>query len=115
MAVHDRPAAFEGADGYSYSVAIETDETGDPARPFGAFLLFVRWARIGTQAPEGHLETGFLAAATSRDDARRALGAMPLADVKRLLDDLIAERSAGARQRKWWDAMRDEGTVEGAE
>lgn len=109
MAVHDRPAAFEGTDGFSYSVAIEVDETGDLARPFGAFLLFVRWARVGAQAPEGHLETDFLATAGSAEDAVRAVGAMALADVKRVLDELIAEREGGKRARRWWDAMRDEG------
>ncbi len=43
MAVHARPAAFEGADGRSYTVAIETDETGERARPIGGYLIFVRW------------------------------------------------------------------------
>ena len=112
MAVHDRPAAFEGADGFSYSISIETDATGDPERPFGAFLLFVRWARLGAQTPEGHLESDFLTRARTPEEAVRALGATPLADVKRLLDTLIAER-IGTRTRKWWDAMRDEGSGEG--
>ena len=42
-AVHDRPAAFEGSDGASYSVEIVSDESGDKTRPFAAYLLFVRW------------------------------------------------------------------------
>ena len=45
-AVHGRPAAFEGTDGLSYSVEIVTSATGDPERPWGAYLLFVRWSRI---------------------------------------------------------------------
>lgn len=105
MAVHARPAAFEGRDGMSYSVAIETDETGDPAQPVGAFLLFLRWRRIGDQGVEGHLETGFLAYADSDEEARARLGAMPLAEVRRALDALIAEQ--GAPARRWWEAMRE--------
>ncbi len=36
MAVHDRPAAFEGSDGASYSVEIVTDTSGEKDRPFAA-------------------------------------------------------------------------------
>lgn len=43
MAVHARPAAFEGKDGASYSVEIVADETGERGKQFGAFLLFVKW------------------------------------------------------------------------
>jgi hypothetical protein len=106
MAVHDRPAAFEGSDGYSYSVEILADDTGDPAAPVGGYLLFIQWARVGAAAPEGHLESDFLSRAASESEARAAVGAMPLAEVKRTLDALIARRSGGAPQRKWWDAMR---------
>ncbi len=107
MAVHARPAAFQGSDGLSYSVAIETDRTGDAARPFGAFFLFVRWRRLGTQGVEGHLETPFLAWGATAAEAKEALGAMSLAEVKAILDDLIRAR-APAPSRKWWDVMRDE-------
>ncbi|HVA57832.1 MAG TPA: hypothetical protein VNF92_08075 [Gemmatimonadaceae bacterium] len=106
MAVHDRPAAFEGSDGFSYSVEIATDETSDPERPFGAYLLFVQWARIGAASPLGHLETDFLARAESERTARDAAGAIALAEVKRTLDALIAGRAAGAPARRWWDATR---------
>jgi len=44
-AVHSRPAAFEGSDGMSYSVEIVVDETEIVGRPFGAYLLFMRWRR----------------------------------------------------------------------
>ena len=46
-AVHARPPAFEGRDGMSYSVEVLTDATGEAARPYGAYLLFLRWRRIG--------------------------------------------------------------------
>lgn len=106
MAVHARPAAFQGSDGLSYSVAIETDPTGDAARPFGAYFLFVRWRRLGAQGVEGHLETPFLAWGASPAEAALALGAMPLDEVKAVLDDLI-RASAPAPSRKWWDVMQD--------
>jgi hypothetical protein len=107
MAVHDRPAAFEGSDGFSYSVEIVTDSTGDTAQPYAAYLLFVRWARIGAQSPEGHLETDYLATATTEAEARAALGAWQLASVKATLDTLIAAQHGTAPRRRWWDAMRE--------
>jgi hypothetical protein len=107
MAVHARPAAFEGSDGLSYSVAIETDRTGDQNRPFGAYFLFVRWRRLGTQGVEGHLESPFLAYGATPADAKSSLGAMALEEVKAILDDLI-RANAPAPSRRWWDVMRDE-------
>lgn len=107
-AVHDRPAAFEGSDGFSYSVELMTEETGDATQPWGAFFLFVKWSRIGAQSPEGHLESDYLVQASSEADARDLLGATPLSAVKLLLDQLIAARP-GTSQRPWWDAMRDDG------
>src|SRR5512134_3074382 len=82
MAVHARPAAFQGSDGVSYSVAIETDRTGDESRPYGAYFLFVRWRRLGAQGVEGHLETPFLAFGGTAGEAGSALGAMALGEVK---------------------------------
>ena len=108
QAVHARPAAFEGPDGFSYSVEIMAEETGDDASPWAAFFLFVKWSRIGAQSPEGHLESDYLLTAASERDARVALGETPLDEVKALLDRLIAARSGGST-RKWWDVMRDEG------
>ena len=108
MAVHDRPAAFGGSDGFSYSAEIVADETGEVERPFGAYLLFVRWARIGAASPAGHLESEFLAYGATADDAVRAAGALSLSAVKATLDELIAARPEGTRSRRWWDAMRAE-------
>lgn len=106
-AVHERPAAFEGADGFSYSAEIMVDPTGDAAAPFAAYLLFVRWARIGAQSPEGHVETDYLASARSEEAARAAIAAWTLSAVKAMLDELIASRAIGAPRRRWFDAMRD--------
>ncbi len=92
MAVHARPAAFEGVDGVSYSADILTDTTGDRTAPWGAYLFFVRWAH-GEPEVQGHLETGFLLTGTSEAVVRHQLGAMQLATVKATLDGLI--RGAG--------------------
>jgi hypothetical protein len=108
IAVHDRPAAFEGSDGFSYTVEILTSDEGDAPERWGAYLFFVKWARIGSSAPEGHLESDFLARGASEDDARRKVGALPLNAVKRTLDELIARSPGGVPKRKWWDAMREE-------
>ena len=107
-AVHDRPAAFEGSDGYSYSVELITEETGDAEAAWGGFILFVKWSRQGAQSPEGHVESDYLVHADTEEDARQQLGEISLLAVKTLLDQLVEER-ADAPSRPWWDAMRDEG------
>ena len=108
MAVHARPAAFEGSDGASYSVEIVTDASGDKTRPFAAYLLFVRW-RQGDPVASGHLETEFLAFADTEEDARKLVGAMTLNEVKARLDDVI--KAKRAEQLPWWDAMHQEGSA----
>jgi len=105
MAVHDRPAAFEGSDGASYSVEIVTDLSDQTDGPFGAYLLFVRW-REGDPVASGHLETDFLAFADTADEARSMVGSMLLNEVKSRLDALIKARHA--ELLPWWDSMRQE-------
>jgi len=107
MAVHARPAAFEGSDSASYSVEIVTDTTGDAGRPFGAYLLFIRW-RAEDPVATGHLETDFLEFAETEEAARNAVGALPLNAVKALLDGLIRARTE-ASAKPWWEVMRTEG------
>ncbi|HSA57920.1 MAG TPA: hypothetical protein VLE53_19560 [Gemmatimonadaceae bacterium] len=111
MAVHGRPAAFEGSDGVSYSVAIEVDRTddaaADPSRGYGAYFLFLRWRRIGPQGIEGHLESPFLAWGDTPEAARASLGALSLAATRATLEALIREQGGGS-VRKWWDVMREE-------
>ena len=111
-AVHDRPAAFEGSDGFSYSVEIMTEATADSAAPWAAYFLFVKWSRLGAQSPEGHLETDYLLTAANELDARGALGETPLTEVKALLDRLIVARDGDKPPRRWWDAMHDAGSDE---
>ena len=107
MAVHARPAAFEGADGASYSADIAIDDTGDPAAPVGAYLIFLRWSP-GEPRIVGHLESDFLARARSEDEARATIGALSLAETKRVLDELIRASAPSSAERKWWDVMREE-------
>ncbi|MGH7654112.1 MAG: hypothetical protein ACREN6_05555 [Gemmatimonadaceae bacterium] len=106
-AVHSRPAALEGRDGMSYSIDILSDSTDEAARPFGAYLIFVQWSRMGAQKAEGHLETDFLAWGASAADAERALGAMPLVEAQRVLDALVSARDGGST-RRWWDVMHED-------
>ena len=107
MAVHARPAAFEGPDGLSYSVELLADRTGDPARPWGGYVLFMRWARMGEQRVDGHVESDFLAFGATEGEARATLGALPLGEVRAVLWDLV--RAARPVERPWWDVMKDEG------
>lgn len=106
-AVHARPAALEGRDGLSYSLDVLTDTTDDPSRPFGAYLLFVQWSRMGAQKVDGHLESGFVSWGSSAEDAEYALRDMPLADAQRILDTLIRDGD-GTSNRRWWDVTRED-------
>ncbi len=107
-AVHGRAAALEGKDGLSYSLEVLTDETGDPARPHGAYLVFLQWRRMGEQGIDGHLETDFLAFGADAQQALAQVAATPLTECQRLLDALVAARD-GDRGRRWFDVMREEG------
>jgi hypothetical protein len=107
MAVHARPAAFEGADGASYSADIAVDDTGDAEAPVGAYLIFLRWGP-GEPRVVGHLETDFLARAATEDEARAVIGALSLEETKRLLDELIRGTHPSGADRAWWDVMREE-------
>ena len=109
-AAHGRPAAFEGTDGLSYSVEIVTTPTGQTEHPFGAYLLFVQWARIGASTPSGHLETDLLAESDSEADAAAIVGALSLGQVRAALHALIAERAGGTPSRRWWEGMSDDDT-----
>ena len=106
-AVHGRPAAFEGSDGLSYSVELETDRVDHDRGAWGAYFLFLRWRRLGQQGVEGHLESDFLAYGATASEARAALGTMALREVREVLERLIAAQPKAAT-RRWYDAMRDD-------
>ncbi len=105
-AVHARPAAFEGPDGYSYSVEIVADSTGDEL-PWAAYILFVRWHRTGEQTPKGHLETGYLSRGAAEQEVLADVARLPLSAVKDLLDACVVAAGGATTPRRWWDAMRD--------
>lgn len=92
--MHKRPPAFEGVDGFSYSVEILVDETGDAGAPLGAFLFFLQWGR-GEPEASAHLETDFLVRGTSEAAVREAVGRMSLLLVKATLDGLLRGRASG--------------------
>jgi hypothetical protein len=89
MAKHERAAAFEGADGQPYSVAIYVDDEPDEKGRYGAALLFVRWAPSGDR-PVGHVETPVLTTGATPGEANDRLEAWSLFDVKTALDEAIA-------------------------
>lgn len=105
--VHGRPAAFEGSDGFSYSVELAVDQVNDAGTLWGAYLLFLRWRRLGASGVEGHLETDYLLHAATQAAARTALGAFTLRQVRDLLEARIAD-AAPKPARRWFDVMRDE-------
>ncbi len=113
-AVHGRPAAFEGTDGVSYSVEIVTALTGDSERPWGAYLLFVQWTRVGATTPSGHLETEFLAESDDEAEARALVGALSLSQVRSALHELIAAKAGGLPPRRWYDVMNEDSPADDA-
>ncbi len=106
-AVHGRPAALDGADGHAYSLDVLVDRTDDPDEPWGAFLVFLRWTRVGEQSVEGHLESDLLSWGATEEEARARLGTIPLAEAQLILDHLIlGTRAEGRPLRRWMDATR---------
>ena len=89
LQVHDRPPAFEGSDGYPYTVSVEVERTGNLVAPFQGYLIFPRWARTGVGII-GHAESRTLVECRTEGEVRERLGALPLSQVRRLLDDALA-------------------------
>ena len=86
--VHGRPPGFTGSDGHPYSVGVFSDDDPGPDGRFGAALLFIRWS--ASNAPDGHLESDYLAFSGSAAAAEEEVGRLSLHEVKRILDALIA-------------------------
>ncbi len=93
---HDRPPAFEGADGQPYTVSIEVEKTADLAAPYHGYLVFPRWAETGLGIV-GHLETPTLFETRTRQEAVSRAEELSLDEVKRLLDEAI-ERHQGPEE-----------------
>lgn len=90
--VHERPPAFSGSDGQPYSVSVEIESVEDLAAPYVAYLVFPRWAETGLGIV-GHLETPVLCEGRSRNEVQDRVDALPLGEVKRLLDEAIQRKS----------------------
>jgi hypothetical protein len=105
IAVHNRPAAFEGRDGASYSVEILTDADAGGGSAFSSYILFIRW-REGDPVASGHLETPYLSSGNTEEESRRPIEAMKLSEVRAELDKLIRDPE---KTRPWYDVARDEG------
>lgn len=90
---HERPPAFEGSDGYPYTVDVAVEETEDAVRPFVAYLLFLRWAATGAGIM-GHVESGDVASGRTEEEARSAAGNLTLWELKAELDAALERRSA---------------------
>lgn len=104
-AVHGRPAAFDGPDDFSYSIALLSDAlVNDPRGAYGAYLMFLRWRRIGDEGVEGHLETDFLECAPTRDEALARLAAWPIARAQEVLS---VELALSTSPDSWADAEDD--------
>lgn len=88
VTVHGRPPGFTGSDGHPYSVGVFSDDDRGPDGRFGAALLFIRWS--ANNAPDGHLESDYLAFSDTASAAEAEVGRLSLLDVKRILDALIA-------------------------
>ena len=91
LAKHQRPPAFGGPDGRAYSAAVMLADQPDAAGRVGAALLFVRWSEAG-DAPDGHVETEYVAWGATRDAAERAVHALSLHEVKAHLDRAVEAR-----------------------
>jgi len=88
---HERPPAFEGADGHPYTVSVETEKSPDLRAPWEGYLVFLRWAATGLGVV-GHAETPTLWRGRSEEEVRREAGRASLAQVKGWLDEAIELR-----------------------
>jgi hypothetical protein len=95
---HERPPAFEGADGQAYTVGVEVEEADDREHPFAAFFVFPRWAATGAGIM-GHVESDDVAWGSTEEEARAAAAAWTLFEIKGELDaaiERVASRQASA-------------------
>ena len=94
---HDRPPAFEGADGHPYTVSIEVEKVPDLRAPYEAFLVFPRWAQNGLGII-GHVETPTLWRGRSRDEVRWQAGQATLHEVQSHLHTAIRTEAVAAER-----------------
>lgn len=106
LEIHERPPAFEGSDGHPYTVSIEVEKVGDLERPFGAYLVFPRWA-INGLGIVGHLQTPLLSKARNREEAAARAADLTLVEVKHLLEQAIEGHDD--EETGWKAVATDEG------
>lgn len=94
LSAHGRPPAFDGPDGYPYTVSPEVEKTSNLRAPYAGYLVFPRWALTGVGIV-GHVETPLLCECPASEEAQRYLGALTLLEVQRLLSDAVV-RDAGS-------------------
>lgn len=82
---HERPPAFAGRDGDSYTADIITERSDEGT--WRAYLFFLRWQ--GNE-PVGHVESEYLVEAATEAAARAELEKLTLHEVKRVLDELVS-------------------------
>lgn len=90
LRVHERPPAFEGADGLPYTVSIEVEKVPDLRAPYRGYLVFPRWAATGLGII-GHVETPTLWSGASPDRVRFQAGQLSLLEVQNHLNAALAE------------------------
>ena len=88
LKTHKRPPAYEGSDGFPYTVSIEVEQTGDLRAPVVGYLVFPRWADTGVGIV-GHLETPVMWKGASKAEVESAARASTLMDVKKMLEHAI--------------------------
>ncbi len=91
LEVHERPPGFTGSDGQPYTASVEIESVENLAAPYVGFLVFPRWAETGLGIV-GHLETPVLWEGRSRGEVQDRIHALPLGNVKRLLDEAIQRK-----------------------
>ena len=89
LAAHDRAPAFEGSDGRAYSADLWVDDDPQPDGRLAGAFVFIRWNPAG-DAPDGHLESDYVAYGTDRASVESGLRAMDLHAVKAALEAAIA-------------------------
>jgi len=93
---HQRPPSFQGSDGHPYTVSVEVEQVGDLRAPFGAYLVFPRWA-IGGREVVGHVQSPILRTGSTREEVEARVGALALVEVKQILEEAIEE----TREIEW--------------
>lgn len=89
LRVHNRPPAYDGPDGYPYTVSVEVERTGNLVTPYVGYLVFPRWAQTGVGIV-GHVETPVLVECRSQAEVEEKLGTLTLLEVQEHLEAAVA-------------------------